>query len=215
MRRPNTQTRYFETAFQHSAQHFFSRRSRFPLHLPQPKLLQRTPKPPSTNPFVASLSASPTVSWPCLRMGRVVKCYDVAVGAHVSPSPSGEFQIVERLTNPTYYKPGTVIGPGVDNPLGTRWLGLNIKGFGIHGTNRPDSIGMNASHGCIRLKNSDVEDLFARVRVGDYVSLLAKSTEEVAQLFGGEPSPSKIASGQLQVARNQSSNTEDTALGSE
>jgi len=62
-----------------------------------------------------------------------------------------------------------------------------VKGFGIHGTNRPDSIGKNASHGCIRLRNQDIEDLFARVQVGDRVSLIAEPTEEVARLFGGPP----------------------------
>jgi lipoprotein-anchoring transpeptidase ErfK/SrfK len=118
---------------------------------------------------------------------RVFKIYDVAVGATVSPSPSGEFQIVQRLENPTYYKPGVAIGPGANNPLGPRWIGLSVKGFGIHGTNRPDSIGKNASHGCIRLRNRDIEDLFARVQVGDRVSLVAERTDEIARLFGTAP----------------------------
>jgi lipoprotein-anchoring transpeptidase ErfK/SrfK len=120
---------------------------------------------------------------------RVIKIYDVAVGAPVSPSPSGEFQIVRRLENPTYYKPGVVIGPGANNPLGPRWIGLNVKGFGIHGTNRPESIGKNTSHGCIRLGNRDIEDLFARVKVGDRVSFLSERTDEVARLFGGTLNP--------------------------
>ena len=121
--------------------------------------------------------------------GRVLKVYEVAVGAADSPSPSGEFQIARRLEKPTYYKPGVVIKPGAANPLGTRWMGLNVKGFGIHGTNRPGSIGKNASHGCIRLRNRDVEDLFARVHVGDRVSLIAERDEEVARIFGGPSLP--------------------------
>jgi hypothetical protein len=132
--------------------------------------------------------------------GRVVKLYDVALGAPVSPSPSGEFQIVQRLENPTYYKPGVVIGPGAGNPLGTRWMGLNVKGFGIHGTNRADSIGHNASHGCIRLRNRDIEDLFARVKVGDRVSLIAERSDEVAQIFGRAPAS---ASTQTLTATNE------------
>ncbi|MGB7727538.1 MAG: L,D-transpeptidase [Candidatus Acidiferrum sp.] len=119
---------------------------------------------------------------------RVIKVYDVAVGATVSPSPSGEYQIVQRLENPAYYKPGVVIGPGTQNPLGPRWIGLSVKGFGIHGTNRPDSIGKSASHGCIRLRNEDIKDLFARVQVGDHVSLVGERTDEVARLFGPAPS---------------------------
>jgi L,D-transpeptidase catalytic domain len=120
---------------------------------------------------------------------RVIKVYRVAVGAPVSPSPSGDFEIVQRLENPTYYHPGVIIGPGANNPLGPRWIGLNIQGFGIHGTNRPDSIGKNSSHGCIRLRNSDIQDLFARVRVGERVSLVAERTDEIARLFGSVPSP--------------------------
>jgi lipoprotein-anchoring transpeptidase ErfK/SrfK len=132
--------------------------------------------------------------------GRVVKLYDVAVGAPVSPSPAGEFQIVQRLENPTYYKPGVAIGPGIGNPLGTRWMGLSVKGFGIHGTDRPDSVGHNASHGCIRLRNRDIEDLFARVKVGDRVSLIAERSDEVAQIFGGAAAS---ASTQTLTAKNE------------
>lgn len=118
---------------------------------------------------------------------RVIKIYGVAVGTPDTPSPSGEFQIARRLQNPTYYHPGVVIGPGKTNPLGPRWIGLNIKGFGIHGTNHPGSIGKNASHGCIRLRNHDIKDLFARVQVGDRVSLISERTDEVARLFGEAP----------------------------
>jgi lipoprotein-anchoring transpeptidase ErfK/SrfK len=132
---------------------------------------------------------------------RVVKVYDVAVGAQNSPSPSGEFQIAQRLENPGYYHPGTVVAPGKGNPLGTRWIGLRAKGFGIHGTNRPQSIGKNASHGCIRLRNHDVEDLFARVRVGDRVSLVAERTDEVARLFGG--TADALAKNEILLVRNE------------
>jgi hypothetical protein len=134
-----------------------------------------------------------------LEEDRVIKIYDVAVGAPSSPSPSGEFKIVRRLENPGYYQPGVVVAPGESNPLGTRWIGLNIKGFGIHGTNQPGSIGKFASHGCIRLRNGDIEDLFARVQVGDRVSLVAQRTNEVAHLFGGAASDQET----LQ-ARNES-----------
>lgn len=131
---------------------------------------------------------------------RVIKIYDVAVGAPVSPSPTGEFQIAQRLENPTYYRPGVVIGPGASNPLGPRWIGLNTKGFGIHGTNRPNSVGKNASHGCIRLRNHDIEDLFARVQVGDRVSLVPERTDETARLFGPAALPQTEAHETLQAS---------------
>src|ERR1700741_5417436 len=56
--------------------------------------------------------------------GQVLRTYTVAVGAPISPSPTGQFKIVSRLSRPTYYHPGVVIPPGKSNPLGTRWLGL-------------------------------------------------------------------------------------------
>ena len=149
---------------------------------------QTTPRlTPATKPERRIVVSIPDRKLALLEGDRVVKIYKVAVGAAVSPSPNGEFRIAQRLENPTYYKPGVVIGPGKDNPLGPRWIGLDVKGFGIHGTNRPASIGKNASHGCVRLRNHDIEDLYARVRVGDRVSLVGKRTEELARLFGDEP----------------------------
>ncbi len=119
-----------------------------------------------------------------LEDGNVLATFPVAVGAAVSPSPTGEFQIVSRVANPTYYRPGTVIPSGKDNPVGTRWVGLSQKGYGIHGTNAPRSIGRAASHGCIRLRNRDMEKLFAMLRVGDLVQIHGERDDEVAQAFG-------------------------------
>jgi lipoprotein-anchoring transpeptidase ErfK/SrfK len=116
--------------------------------------------------------------------GIVIATFPVAVGAAVSPSPTGEFQIVSRVANPTYYHPGTVIPSGKDNPVGTRWVGLSQKGYGIHGTNAPRSIGHAASHGCIRLRNRDIEKLFTMVHVGDVVQIRGERDEQVAQVFG-------------------------------
>jgi lipoprotein-anchoring transpeptidase ErfK/SrfK len=118
-----------------------------------------------------------------LEDGDVLKVYDVAVGAEKSPSPSGDFTIVNRLENPTYYRPGVVIEAGANNPLGTRWMGLSQKGFGIHGTNQPQSIGKAASHGCIRMAQEDLEELFTLVHVGDAVSIRAERDDEVAAIF--------------------------------
>ena len=114
---------------------------------------------------------------------EIVSIYPVAIGAPRSPSPVGTFNVVTRVANPTYYKPGKVIGPGTANPIGTRWIGLSAKGYGIHGTDSPKSIGLARSHGCIRLRNEDVERLFERVRAGDVVELHAERTDEIARLF--------------------------------
>ena len=125
--------------------------------------------------------------------GEVIKTFPTAVGARSSPSPQGNFTVVNRLVKPTYYAPGKVIPTGPANPLGTRWMGLSIKGFGIHGTNEPKSIGRAKSHGCIRLRNSDVEELFEMVQVGDVVELRGQADETVIALFGPIPTPKPAA----------------------
>ncbi len=119
-----------------------------------------------------------------LESDQVVKIFPTAVGAPKSPSPEGSFQIVDRVTDPTWYTKGKIVRPGPANPLGTRWLGLSIKGYGIHGTNVPSSIGRNASHGCIRMRNRDVEELFKLMAVGDAVELLGERTPETERIFG-------------------------------
>lgn len=116
--------------------------------------------------------------------GRVLKTFDAAVGAPRTPSPVGSFRIVQRIPDPTWYTKGKIVPPGKANPLGPRWIGLSLKGYGIHGTNNPKSIGRNASHGCIRLRNADVEELFEMVAVGDEVELAGERSEEIAAIFG-------------------------------
>ena len=125
--------------------------------------------------------------------GAVLRVFPVAVGADVSPSPTGEFEIASRLTAPTYYHSGIVIPAGADNPLGPRWVGLNKKGYGIHGTNMPGSIGKAASHGCIRMRNLDIVQFFAMVTVGDRVEIHGQRDEEVAEIFGGEVDDTAVA----------------------
>ena len=142
---------------------------------------------PQTRPERTIVISIPDRKLALVESGRIVKVYPVAVGTDATPSPSGEFRIHERITHPTYYAPGIVIGPGKSNPLGTRWIGLGQRGYGIHGTNVPSSIGTNASHGCIRMNKADVEELFELVRAGDIVVLHAERTPEVAAIFGDAP----------------------------
>jgi lipoprotein-anchoring transpeptidase ErfK/SrfK len=120
--------------------------------------------------------------------GQVKKVYTVAIGKPSTPSPVGTFTIERRVKNPVYQHEGKTVEPGPMNPVGSRWMGLNIKGYGIHGTNMPKSIGKAASHGCIRMGKADVEDLFEQVKVGDTVELIGQRNEETAQLFN-EPKP--------------------------
>ena len=116
--------------------------------------------------------------------GRVVKVYPTAVGADATPSPTGVFKIANRVSNPTWYGPHRKIVPsGKANPLGTRWMGLGYKGYGIHGTNNQGSIGHNVSHGCIRMRRADVEQLFEIVRVGDVVEMVAEPMAEIGGIY--------------------------------
>ena len=146
----------------------------------------------ATNPQRQIVVSIPDCKLALVENGRVVKIYRVAVGAQISPSPSGELKITQRLVEPTYYAPGVVIPPGKDNPLGTRWLGLSQKGYGIHGTNQAGSVGRRASHGCIRMRNRDMEELFELVRAGDVVELYADRATELARLFGDD-APAAVA----------------------
>ncbi|HTB95415.1 MAG TPA: L,D-transpeptidase [Terracidiphilus sp.] len=121
--------------------------------------------------------------------GQIKKVYSVAVGKPSTPSPVGTFSIARRVANPTYAHNGKVVAPGPDNPVGTRWMGLSVHGYGIHGTNEPHSIGKAASHGCIRMAKTDLEELYPLVQVGDTVELIGQRNDETAKLFGTEPMP--------------------------
>lgn len=119
--------------------------------------------------------------------GKVVKTYPIAVGTRRTPSPEGEFVVVNHAKEPTYRHNGKEILPGRDNPLGTRWMGLSLRGYGIHGTNVPATVGKAASHGCFRMKKQDVEDLYSRVRVGDTVIIRRQRDEMISRIFAPGP----------------------------
>jgi len=119
-----------------------------------------------------------------LENGLVKAIYPVAVGKASTPSPTGTFTIVNHVIIPTYYHHGVVIPPGPENPVGNRWMGLSVAGYGIHGTNAPRSIGKAVSHGCIRMGQRDLDKLFAQVKVGDTVEIVAERNEETAAIFG-------------------------------
>ena|SRR5437660_803409 len=132
--------------------------------------------------------------------GRVVKIYRTAVGAAATPSPAGTYTILQRVKNPAWYSGDTVVAAGKNNPVGTRWLGLSRKSYGIHGTNNPRSIGRRASHGCIRMRNSDVEELFELVSVGDVVELHGQRDAEIAQIFATPAASAQPVSNQVLTA---------------
>ncbi len=133
--------------------------------------------------------------------GKVLKTYGVSVGKPSTPSPVGTYAIERRVANPTYSHNGKTVPPGPGNPVGTRWMGLSIHGYGIHGTNEPKSIGKAASHGCIRMAKADLEEFYGLVKVGDTVELVGQRDEETAKLFG-QP-PAQPANETVETASNE------------
>jgi len=104
--------------------------------------------------------------------GKFFKRYRVGTG-QFSKTPVGEFKIASRIENPPWYRPdGKTIPYGdPENILGTHWLGLNVPGYGIHGTWETNSIGRQSSAGCIRLLNDDVAELYVMLPVDTPVTV--------------------------------------------
>lgn len=93
--------------------------------------------------------------------GVPLKKYPIALGKPETPTPVGEWKVINKSKN---------WGSG----FGTRWIGLNVPWgtYGIHGTNRPHSIGSDASHGCVRMFNRHIEELYKLVPLGAKVMIL-------------------------------------------
>ncbi|MCD6539662.1 MAG: L,D-transpeptidase family protein [Candidatus Omnitrophica bacterium] len=105
---------------------------------------------------------------------EIFKTYIVSTGKNNS-TPAGTFKIVTKLKNPVWFRKdiGAVVPPdSPENVLGSRWLGLNIEGYGIHGTNKPNKLGEQNTQGCIRMSNKDVEELFSIVPRGIEVTIV-------------------------------------------
>jgi lipoprotein-anchoring transpeptidase ErfK/SrfK len=108
----------------------------------------------------------------------LVRTFNVATGQSAYPTPSGLWRIVTMQRDPWWIPPDSEwakdakpIPPGPGNPLGTRWMGLDAAGVGIHGTPDAASIGYSASHGCIRMRIPDAEWLFTHVVLGTPVEI--------------------------------------------
>jgi len=108
-----------------------------------------------------------------LKVGdEIVKTYVVSTGKNNS-TPVGVFKIVNKQPNPTWFRAGAVVPPeSPDNILGTRWLGLEAKGYGIHGTTLPQDLGKQVTLGCVRMRNDEVEEQYDIVPVGTEVTIV-------------------------------------------
>ena len=107
--------------------------------------------------------------------GELKKSYPVATGQAAYPTPNGTTTVTWMTKNPTWTPPDSPwaqgakpVAPGPDNPVGMRWIGTGFSGVGIHGVPSSEdySIGTYASHGCIRMYEWDVEELYNWVTPG-------------------------------------------------
>jgi lipoprotein-anchoring transpeptidase ErfK/SrfK len=143
----------------------------------KPKLLTVRPKltPQKLRQATVITISQSTFTLRLFKNLKVRKTYKVAVGQAQYPTPRGRFAISSKQVNPVWSVPNspwagelagtTVNGGSAGNPLKARWMGI-ANGVGIHGTGEDGSIGLRASHGCIRMHVPDVIDLFGRVPVG-------------------------------------------------
>jgi len=104
---------------------------------------------------------------------EISKTYRVSTGKN-SCTPVGAFTITSKIIDPPWYPPSGGMIPSGDpkNVLGSRWLGLSKPSYGIHGTTQPESIGQSVTEGCIRMKNSDAEELYSIVPIGTEVVIV-------------------------------------------
>lgn len=122
---------------------------------------------------------------------KYVKTFPLGIGRQGFNTPTGDYKITGKVKDPVWRVPESIraedperpefVPPGPENPLGGYWLHLSIKGYGIHGTNRPYGIGRRVSHGCIRLYPEDIEILFSIAKPGTPVKIIDEPVKTGAQ----------------------------------
>nr|WP_174763953.1 L,D-transpeptidase [Anabaena sp. UHCC 0253] len=105
------------------------------------------------------------------RYDEVIASYPIAIGKKGWETPTGNFQIMHKEHHPIWRHPitGAIFEGGTDSPLGDRWIGFWSDGrneIGFHGTPNVDLVGAAVSHGCLRMRNSDVKMLYSQVSIG-------------------------------------------------
>ncbi len=189
--------------------------------------------------IVLNLAMMRLFYFPKTRPGEkaVVETHPVGIGREGWRTPETMTRVAHKVVRPTWYPPASIIAehaaegdqlptavpPGPDNPLGEYALRLGISGYLIHGTNKPEGIGMRVSHGCVQMLPEDVESLFGQVPVGTEVRIINEPfltgfdkgelyfeghypLEEQAQTLGGSVEPAldrvKRAAAKAGIAEN-------------
>ena len=121
------------------------------------------------------------------RKGEEPEVFAIAIGDAIDPSLVGQFKIGAKRVNPAWHVPKSILAerpdlpavvpPGPDNPLGPYWMTIGSTSYGIHGSNNEWSIGREATHGCIRLYNDQIERLFQRTKPGTPIRLIYETVK--------------------------------------
>ncbi|OMF90049.1 hypothetical protein BK144_18575 [Paenibacillus sp. FSL R7-0273] len=131
--------------------------------------------------------------------GKLEKVFPVATGKTKNLTPEGTFRMVLKAKNRPYYKEN-IPGGDPSNPLGDRWLGLEVNGtygttYAIHGNNNESSIGKYVSAGCIRMHNDDIHWLYPKVAKNTPVIITTSSLDlkSIAAKHGYSAGPAMLA----------------------
>lgn len=154
-----------------------------PITAPQPV----APPVPEAEPAAAPAQTQEVSTRLVLRLGQrrvevyrgetLEASYPVAVGKAGWETPTGDFTVLSTVENPGWTSPWTneVLPPGPDSPLGERWIGFWTDGenvIGFHGTPNRASVGQAASHGCVRMYNEHIRELYELVDIGTPVTVV-------------------------------------------
>lgn len=155
-----------------------------PLVLPTHFILPDAPR----KGIVINIAELRLYYYPKPRSGELAKVvtYPISIGRGDWETPLATTKIISKIENPVWYPPESIrkehtergdpiakiVPPGPDNPLGLFALKLDLPGYLIHGTNRPSGIGMQVTHGCIRMHPADIATLFHNVTVGAQVTIV-------------------------------------------
>ncbi|HYI44044.1 MAG TPA: L,D-transpeptidase family protein [Actinomycetota bacterium] len=133
--------------------------------------------------------------------GKITHRWVVAPGQPYYPTPTGEFEITEKRYMPTWVNPApdgwgadmpASIPPGISNPLGLRALNWSAPAIRFHGTTATYSLGYNASHGCVRMANEDVIELYDLVDVG--TPIISTVVAPLRPMYSSAPDPVVVES---------------------
>ena len=128
--------------------------------------------------------------------GRIVRSWRVATGLPEYPTPTGLYHVTEKRYMPTWVNPApdtwgadmpAEIPPGPGNPLGLRAINWDAPAIRFHGTSATYSLGYNASHGCVRMSNADVIELYDMIDVG--TPIVSTVVAPLKPLYASAPDP--------------------------